>query len=65
MDQQTLMALRRWEAHVATQRALMQRMTVAMRDACQGLQEFGRVWIAGSSWEQWKRSPQGRASRLK
>lgn len=65
MNEQILLAMRRWQAHQATQRAAMQRMTAAAREARAAFQEFNRVWIAGSSWEQWKRSPQGRAARLK
>jgi hypothetical protein len=42
-------------------------MTTAekIRKATEQVREFNRVWIAGSSWERWKRSPEGRAARLK
>jgi hypothetical protein len=37
----------------------------ALHRATAAFQEFNRVWIAGSAWEQWKRSAEAQARLLK
>jgi hypothetical protein len=42
-------------------------MTTAekIRKATEQVREFNRVWIAGSSWERWKRSPEAQRALMK